>query len=629
MVAESAPGRLEMGWKDGSLELRVTVSDDGVARLADLAADRQRTAISRQPAAKPLSDNLGLPLVDVITFGSGRAWSGKRYAESVVGGRLRYVSHDEQMDGNWHDLDVHLEDPVTRLAASVKYSVLEGSGALRSRVRLTNHGPLPVTVESVTSFLGSGLAGPRGALSDVDLWWAENDWFGEGRWRTRALSDALPDLNTMAHKQDPRGGVSITNVGSWSSGTYLPMGAVVNRRTGHSWLWQIENNGAWHWQVGEHCRYNAKAAHPGDGRPDAYLALLGPTDAEHQWRLVLQPGESFSTVPIALAVSHDGFEGAVAGLTRYRRAVRRPHEDNRSLPVIFNDYMNTLMGDPTTERLLPLITAAARAGVECFCIDSGWYTEVGEAWWESVGTWRPSKSRFPNGITEVLDHIRGEGMVAGLWLEPEVVGVRSPVAEQLPIEAFFGRNGERVVESGRYHLDLSHPAAWGHLDQVVDFLAGELGVGYLKMDYNVVVAPGTDTRDPSPGVGMLAHNRAFLKWVDGVLDRHPGLTVESCASGGMRTDYALLSRFQLHSTSDQQDYLRYPPISAAAPVALPPEQAASWAYPQPEWSDDEIAFTLCNALLGRVHLSGHIDRMSAAQQQLGGRRDQDLQADQA
>src|SRR5208282_2984707 len=106
----------------------------------------------------------------------------------------------------------------------------------------------------------SGLAGPRGALSDVDLWWAENDWFGEGRWRTRALSDALPDLNTMAHRQDPRGGVSITNVGSWSSGTYLPMGAVVNRRTGHSWLWQIENNGAWHWQVGEHCRYNAKAA---------------------------------------------------------------------------------------------------------------------------------------------------------------------------------------------------------------------------------------------------------------------------------------------------------------------------------------------------------------------------------
>ena len=115
---------------------------------------------------------------------------------------------------------------------------------------------------------------------------------------------------------------------------------------------------------------------------------------------------------------------------------------------------------------------------------------------------------------------------------------------------------------------------------------------------------------------MLAHNRAFLDWVDVLLDRHPSLTIESCSSGGMRTDYALLSRFQLHSTSDQQDFLRYPPIAAAAPVAIAPEQAAVWAYPQPEWDDDQIAFTLCSAMLGRVHLSGHLDRMSAAQQRL-------------
>jgi len=84
----------------------------------------------------------------------------------------------------------------------------------------------------------------------------------------------------------------------------------------------------------------------------------------------------------------------------------------------------------------------------------------------------------------------------------------------------------------------------------------------------------------------------------------------------MRTDYAMLSRAQLHSTSDQQDFLRYPPIAAAAPVAVAPEQAAVWAYPQPEWDNDQIAFTLCSAMLGRVHLSGHVDRMSPAQLRL-------------
>jgi hypothetical protein len=183
----------------------------------------------------------------------------------------------------------------------------------------------------------------------------------------------------------------------------------------------------------------------------------------------------------------------VARLTNYRRAVRRPHEDHRRLPVIFNDYMNTLMGDPTTDRLAPLITAAARAGAEYFCTDSGWYSELGENWWDTVGAWTPSQSRFPNGLTEVLELIRAEGMVAGLWLEPEVIGVHSPVSRQLPSGAFFSRNGERVVEQGRYHLDFSRPAAGEYLDRVVDFLVEDLGVGYLKMDYNMNVGPGTET----------------------------------------------------------------------------------------------------------------------------------------
>ncbi|MEU1852203.1 hypothetical protein ABZ499_23745 [Streptomyces sp. NPDC019990] len=59
--------------------------------------------------------------------------------------------------------------------------------------------------------------------------------------------------------------------------------------------------------------------------------------------------------------------------------------------------------------------------------------------------------------------------------------------------------------------------------------------------------------------------------------------VENCASGGMRMDGATLAVAQLQSTSDQQDPLRYPPIAAAAPTAVPPEQGAVWAYPPPEF----------------------------------------------
>ena len=615
MPTPSTSPECEITFRDEGLEICVSVSDDGLARLVRLAAhtDDTSSAASGVAGRQTLP---GLPLIDVVTAGNGRAWSGGRYIESVTGARLRYAAGEQRTRGRWQELTFRLEDPDSGLRAAVVYCVLKGGGALRASARLENAGSTPVTVESVTSFVASGLAGPGGAPADLDIFWAENDWLGENRWQQRAFRNALADLNRGIHNTDSRAMFGVTSQGSWSSGRYLPMGAAVNQRTNHAFVWQIEHNGGWHWQVGEHTRREGQIR-GGEmrmaGEEQVYLALLGPTDAAQHWRLILEPGEVFETVPVAIALSGQGLEGALARLTEYRRASRRSHDDHRRLPVVFNDFMNTLMGDPTTERLLPLVVAAARVGAEYFCIDSGWYAELGETWWETVGAWRPSASRFPNGIAEVLDSIREHGMVAGLWLEPEVVGVQSPVASELPGAAFFCRRGERVVEQGRYHLDLRHPAARKHLDSVVDFLVGDLGIGYLKLDYNINVGPGTDTGGVSEGVGMLGHNRALLDWLDAVLDRYHTLTIENCGSGAMRADYALLSRVQLQSTSDQQDFLRYPAIAAAAPAAITPEQAANWAYPQPEWSDGDIAFVLCGALLGRIHLSGHLDRMSESQ----------------
>jgi alpha-galactosidase len=637
-LAASTPHALHH--TDDALDFRIDVGEDGMARI---------TRLSAPAGARAHGDDAALPLLDVILAGEGKAWSGGRYCESVAGGRFRYLGHDERAAAPWRELRVDLGDPVSGLRAEVFFSVLAGKGALRSWVRLTNSGDAPVTVESVSSFLCGGLSSGDGPddIADLDVLWAENDWLAEARWQHRGLRDALPDLNRRVHGADPRGRFGVTSVGSWSSGTYLPMGAVVSRRTGHAWAWQIEHNGPWHWQVGE-CTHRGVAdpsllggRHaPKGSATGAYLALLGPVEAEHHWRITLAPGDTFTTVPVAVVVSDTGFEGAVAALTAVRRAIRRVHPDHRNLPVIFNDYMNTLMGNPTTERLLPLIAAAAEAGAEYFCVDSGWYADIDQGWWDTVGAWKPAASRFPNGITEVFDHIRAAGMVPGLWLEPEVVGVNSPVVHQLPAEAFLVREGRLVAEHGRYHLDLRHPAAVKHLDEVVDFVVDDLGVGYLKLDYNIRVCPGPDTgsrgsggtappgqaagsggtvppgQELSPGAGLLAVNRAHLDWLDGVLDRHPGLVIENCSSGGMRIDYALLSRLHIQSTSDQQDYLRYPPIAAAAATAMTPEQAGVWAYPQPSFTDDAIVFTLCGALLGRVQLSGHLDQMSPDQHEL-------------
>lgn len=595
-------------WGRPGLELGFEVGADGVVRMTRLGP----AASGAQPGG---SDGGGpdraaaLPIVEVQVTGAGRQWSGERSVQTVAGGRLVYQGHEEKCAGGWLELRIDLADPVGGLAVEAHFRSPEGVAAVQSWVRVANGGAQRLVLESVTSFVSAGFVGAlidggelgdgADALAQLDLLWADNEWLGEGRWRRRPVRDLLADL----HHPDPRGCFFRTSQGTWSTARYLPMGGVTARGSGRTLLWQVENPGGWRWEFGT--------------RADAaYLALLGPTDRDHQWRQALEPGDAFTTVPAAVALGAtpggDGFAQAFAAMTDYRRALRRPHRDHAELPVIFNDYMNALSGDPTTERLLPLVEAAAQAGAEYFVIDAGWYDDDAAGWWDSVGAWEESASRFPGGLAEVTDRIRALGMTPGLWLEPEVVGLRSPLAARLPDEAFFRRDGVRVVEHGRYHLDLRHPAAAGHLDRVVDRLVADYGVGYLKLDYNINPGPGTDTGGGA-GAGLLGHERAYLRWLDAVLDRHPGLTLENCGSGGMRTDYALLARMQLQSTSDQEDFKSYPPIAAAAPAAMTPEQAAVWAYPQADFSDDEIAFTMCSALLGRVHLSGHLNRMDARQ----------------
>lgn len=532
-----------------------------------------------------------VPVTEILAAGRGRTLVGSRLVHTELGSTLR-LTRVVPIDGGGLDL---VSESIEGLRAVLRLRSA-GHAAFSATTVVSNTGDAALTLQSVTSW-AQALGSTADIAPGVDGWAllrGRNDWLGEGRWTETRLRDELPVLAQHLTGHTPRSAVKQVSQGTWSTGGALPLGGAASVERGAAWLWQIENNGPWRWEVGEHV-------------DDAYVALSGPTDVDHQWLQPLAPGESTTTVPATVALGVD-LGSAAAELTRHRRATRRPHPDDVRPAIVFNDYMNTLDGDPTTDKLLPLVDAAAAAGAEVFCIDAGWYDDGGD-WWPSVGAWQPSTVRFSGGLSEVTDRIRALGMVPGLWLEPESVGVLSPVASSLPPEAFLQRAGSRIQEQDRMHLDLRHPAARAHLDEVVDRLVRDFGVGYFKLDYNTDPGAGTDVDAPSAGVGLLGHSRAVLDWLDGVLDRHPDLVLEACSSGAMRADQAILARVQAQSTSDQQDYLLYPPIAAAAPLSMLPEQAASWAYPQSSMTAEQSAFCLITSLLGRFFLSGYLNRM--------------------
>jgi alpha-galactosidase len=590
-------------WQPGGIALTIDIDDEEHVWLRSV----RPAGTASVEAESPSHRYSALPLAEVRLAGEGsEIGTSKRQVNSYLSRRLRYVRHEERDEASMKVLDVVTSDPTTGISVTTHFSVYPELPVLRSTVEVHNTSKRDVVLQMVASLVLGGLTlGSAKWWNDFRLSFARNDWFREAQWQHVSLpSVGLDDYGIveLGDSDSTRAAFAISNQGSFSTGGYLPMGALSRVDGTASWLWQIENNGSWRWEIS-------------DFRDSVYVNAGGPTDQDHQWSKRLSPGKSFVSVPVALVVVHDNFESLFAPLTQYRRRIRRQHEDNEQLPIIFNDYMNCLMGDPTSEKVGALIQPAAKAGAEYFCIDCGWYAD-GAGWWDSVGEWEPSKLRFPAGLSETLKQIRATGMIPGLWLEPEVVGVRSPVASSLPEDAFFQRNNQRVKEMGRYQLDYRHPAVIKRMDSVVDRLVNDYGVGYFKFDYNIDITQGTDINSTSPGDGALDHNRAYLAWINRIFDRFPNLVIENCSSGGQRMEYAMLATHPLQSTSDQQDPVRYAAIAASVASAVTPEQSATWTYPQPSWDDETNALTVVNSLLGRVQLSGHLHELSEQQHKL-------------
>ena len=515
------------------------------------------------------------------------------------GSRLLFAGRREEATHGGKRLVCMHTDPVLKLRVESVYEAFDGVPVVRRYSRVTNTGASLVGLEFLSSAMLHGLAAPQAYESELRIHVALNSWMAEGQWHTLRPSE----MGFVENERTSWSQAQAGSIGSWSSARYLPMAMAENTRLGLTWFWQIEHNGSWYWEIS-----NVSAR---DNYADNVYAYLGGPDDLHAaaWKS-LKPGETYETVPVAVGCLRGGFSDAVESLTHYRRlACLTPHKDNSRCPVIFNDYMNCLWGDPTEAKELPMVAAAAKVGCEYFVIDAGWYADLHEDWSPTIGAWQPSSTRFPHGLKFLLDQIRQAGMVPGLWLEPEVAGAKSLLAQK-PDHWFFMRHGKRVLKNSRFLLDLRNPEVRAYLDQVIARLVHDYGVGYIKMDYNVDSLQGTEISADSFGQGLLEHNRAHLAWLEEILKRYPDLVIENCGSGGGRMDYAMLSRLQIQSMTDQEDYLKLPMILVGASAAVLPEQLAIWSYPLAKADADQASFNMVTSMMCRIHQSGRLDSLT-------------------
>ena len=322
--------------------------------------------------------------------------------------------------------------------------------------------------------------------------------------------------------------------------------------------------------------------------------VLGSGELLAPGELSIAPGESYES-PWTIAVySADGLDGLSARLHPWIRSwstIEKPR------PVLLNTW-EAVYFDHGIERLDALVAAASSVGVERFVLDDGWFT--GRASDRlALGDWFVDETKWPDGLHPLIASVHAAGMDFGLWVEPEMINDDSDLARAHPDWII----GDPSLPTWRWQrvLDLGNPDAFDFVLGRLNALLDEYPIAFIKWDHN---------RDM---LGGSAHRQtlALYRLIDAVRAAHPGLEIESCASGGGRIDLGILQRVDRVWTSDTNDPLERQLIQRHTGILIPPEYLGGHLGDRISHTTgrvSDLGFRMITALFGSAGIEWDVTR---------------------
>ncbi|MFT4123970.1 MAG: alpha-galactosidase [Microbacteriaceae bacterium] len=278
----------------------------------------------------------------------------------------------------------------------------------------------------------------------------------------------------------------------------------------------------------------------------------------------LAPGEGYST-PWLVASWGEGLDALSDRAHAWLRA--RPAHPRGARPVILNTW-EAVYFDHDLQRLRGLARLAADVGIERFVLDDGWF--LGRRHDRAgLGDWEVDAAVWPDGLDPLVEEVHALGMQFGMWFEPEMVNPDSELARRHPDWVLGDEDGHGIVHRHQRVLDLSAPGALEHILERIDAVVDRYRVEYIKWDHNSPLVGGGHVRTGSAAV----HEQvlALYALMDELRRRHPGLEIESCASGGGRVDLGIIEHSQRVWPSDCIDAHERIAIQEGTLRLLPPE----------------------------------------------------------
>lgn len=278
----------------------------------------------------------------------------------------------------------------------------------------------------------------------------------------------------------------------------------------------------------------------------------------------LKAGETYRTPTLYAARSDHGLNRLSQQFhTHLNISVLDKRIRNKPRPVHYNTW-EAVYFDHSEERLMKLAEKAAWVGAERFVLDDGWFGSRRNDR-SGLGDWWVSKDIYPNGLGPLADKVRSLGMDFGIWFEPEMVNPDSDLYRAHPDWVLEARGVEQVPVRDQYTLDLTRPEVSDYLFEKISAIVADYDVAYIKWDMNREIH-----HPASAGRGVIhRQTNAVYGLMKKLREAHPQLEIETCSSGGARTDYGVLRYTDRMWLSDSNDALDRQNIQRGASYFFP------------------------------------------------------------
>lgn len=480
---------------NGAGEFEIRVKDGGDGRGWDQALWAEAKVLMQDGSTLSLHE---LP-VEGNPFGVSFQYHGTGSAELLA--KWLRKAEERDLTPNIVRHEVTYADPSTGLEIRLQADQFKDVPAVEWVAYLTNRGnaktPLLENIWAMDGIL------PGLTADDAVLHWAKGG--------VASFDDFMPQTTVLKSGEKTR----LQPGGGRSSNSVLPFFNLTDVRGGVvaaiGWTgeWAAEFSCDSHGQVG------FKA-----GMARTHLTLL--------------PGETIRTPKVMLLFYQGDVLRGQNLLRQFLLAHHRPMRDGKPLaaPVTCGNWGGT-RAEVHMDNIQKFISH--QLPIEYYWIDAEWYGQG--SWAANVGNWKTNSKLYPDGLKPLSDVLNKHDRELMVWFEPERVMKGTEWANEHP-DWMFDTGGDTLL------LNLGNPQACKFVTDFISKKIDEFGLGCYRQDFNMAPLEFWQAADAPDRQGMseIRHVEGLYAFWDGLLQRHPNLIIDNCASGGKRIDLETTGR---------------------------------------------------------------------------------------